>query len=163
MKPALRLYRPGDRAACAHIFYRAVRQGASAFYNEAQRAAGAPSDQPHPDLPDKLPDQWCWVAERPGRVVGFMSICRDGYLDMACVLPEEMGRGTASALCRNLLAKARCEQLPRLTVLASHLARRFFSKLGRRVESTENLAKAGEVYEVFHMVLDEVNAVHPGV
>lgn len=153
MTVGIRTYRPEDRAACTRVFYRAVREGAKDFYDADQRAAWAPSPEPDPEDADKLLDQWCWVAERGDSIVGFMSLCHDGYLDMAFVLPEEMGRGTAAALYRPLLAKARAEGLTRLTVIASHLARRFFLKNGWQVERPEDLHADGQVYQVFHMVL----------
>ena len=110
----IRPYRPEDRAACARVFFHAVREGAAEFYNEAQRNAWAPSPDPDYEDPDKLLDQWCWVAERGPQTVGFMSLDHTGYLDMAFVLPAEMGKGTARALYDTLLAKAHAESLPRL-------------------------------------------------
>ncbi len=154
MTPAVRQYMSGDRAACALVFYRAVREGAAACYNEAQRNAWAPDDKPDLDYPDKLLDQWCWVAERGGQVAGFMSLDRTGYLDMAFVLPEEMGRGTSAVLYDALIAQARSAGLTRLTVVASHLARRFFQKRGWRISWMQNLVADGQVYEVFRMYLD---------
>lgn len=154
LKIGIRLYRPDDRAACASVFYRAVREGSATFYDQAQRDAWAPSPLPDLSEPDKLLDQWCWVAERGPDVVGFMSLDHSGYLDMAFVLPGEMGKGTAAALYKALLSKARDEHLPRLTVIASHLARRFFARQGWQVDRPEDLAADGQLYEVFHMSLD---------
>ncbi len=154
----IRPYRPEDRAACARVFFHAVREGAAEFYNEAQRNAWAPTPEPDYEDPDKLMDQWCWVAERGPQTVGFMSLDHTGYLDMAFVLPSEMGKGTARALYDTLLAKAHAKQLPRLTVIASHLARRFFLARGWAVDRPEDLAADGEIYEVFHMSI----ALEPG-
>lgn len=151
----VRPYRADDRAACATVFYRAVREGTAAFYDQAQREAWAPS--PVPDYsagPSKLERQWCQVAERGAHLVGFMSLEPSGYLDMAFVLPEEMGKGTAAMLYAALLEKARAEGVPRLTVIASHLARRFFARQGWQVDRPEDLATDGQIYEVFHMSLD---------
>jgi putative acetyltransferase len=154
MSLTIRPYVPEDRPACAGVFYRAVREGAAAFYDEDQRAAWAPSPDPDAHAPDKLLDQWCWVAQRGDRIVGFMSLDRTGYLDMAFVLPEEMGRGTSTALYGALMAQARTARLTRLTVTASHLARRFFQKKGWRISWMQNLVADGQVYEVFRMFLD---------
>jgi len=151
MSLSVRRYRPEDRAACALVFYRAVREGAAEFYDAAQRAAWAPSPVPDPEKPDKLAGQWCHVAERAGAVVGFMSMAQDGYLDMAFVLPEEMGRGTARALHDAVLADARAAGLTRLTVRASHLARRFFGRHGWREDARVDFAADGQVYDVFRM------------
>ena len=152
---AIRSYRAADRNACIKVFYRAVREGTKAFYDQAQRTAWAPTDTPDPDKPDKLLDQWCWVAEAGGTITGFMSLDRQGYLDMAFVLPEVMGNGTAGALYDALLQRARSERFPRLTAHASHLARRFFEKRAWKVDCKEEFAASGQVYERFHMSLDQ--------
>lgn len=154
MSVSVRPYAAADRAACARVFFRAVREGTASDYDAAQRAAWAPSPEPDGASADKLLGQWCRVAERDGEIVGFMSLDRTGYLDMAFVLPEEMGRGTAAQLYHDLLAPARAAGLGRLTVRASHLARRFFARQGWRLDASEAFAFNGQVYDVFHMSLD---------
>ncbi len=150
----IRAYRADDRAACHHVFYRAVHEGAAAFYDADQRAAWAPSAQPDLSKPDKLLDQWCWIAEgAEGGVIGFMSLRRDGYLDVAFVLPEAQGTGVANALLDALIARARAEGLTRLTVHASHLARRFFAKHGWQVDHAEAHPARGQTLERFAMSL----------
>jgi len=155
MTLALRPYRAADQAACAAVFHRAVREGAARFYDAAQREAWAPagSGADHA-APDRLLAQWCVVAERDGRVAGFMSLTPRGYLDMAFVLPEEMGRGTAAALHDALLARARAAGLARLTTHASHLARRFFARQGWRVDAAETVAMRGQRLDRFAMSRD---------
>jgi N-acetylglutamate synthase-like GNAT family acetyltransferase len=53
---------------------------------------------------------------------------------MAFVIPEAMGKGTASALYDTLLAKARAENLSRLAVLASVFSRSFLLKRGWKID-----------------------------
>lgn len=154
MTLTVRPYRDDDRAAAALIFFRAVREGAANFYNTAQCAAWAPDPEPDWAAPDKLLDQWCWVAERDGQPVGFMSLEHSGHLDMAFVLPEEMGRGTADALYDALTKQMHKAGLQRLTVTASQLARRFFLRKGWQVSWMENLEADGQVYIVFRMFAD---------
>jgi len=151
MSLTVRPYKAHDRTACWGVFYRAVREGAAGVYDEAQRAAWAPSPLPALDGHDKLAAAHTFVAEREGRVVGFMNVEPSGYLDMAFVLPEEMGQGTAAALYGAVLAQARAQGSDRMTVTASPLARRFFAKRGWSVDRREDLAADGQVYEVFHM------------
>jgi putative acetyltransferase len=154
MTLSVRDYVKDDRAACALVFYRAVREGSAHIYDAAQLAAWAPSPLPDPDQPDRMLDQWCWVAERGDGVVGFMSLDHSGYLDMAFVLPEEMGKGTAAALYTPLLAKAHAMGFARLTVIASPLARPFLAKRGWVVDRPEDMTADGQIYAVFHMSLD---------
>ena len=154
MSPApfhIRRYRPEDRTACAQVFHDAVHQGAAGFYDAAQRAAWAPSPLPRADVPDKLLDQRCFVAERDGQVIGLMSLCADGYLDMAFVRPEVMGTGVADALYLAVLEEARGLRLTRLTTHASHLARRFFARRGWQVDAAETHPHNGQVFERFAM------------
>lgn len=153
MAPEVRPYRPEDRSATALVYYRAVREGTAALLTSAERAAWAPRATPDLEKPDKLLAQWCWVAWENGQPTGFMSLCPDGLLDMAFVIPEVMGKGTAAALYDVLLAKARAERLSRLTVVASPFSHRFLLKRGWRVDSEGPETHQGEVFHLYHMSL----------
>jgi putative acetyltransferase len=153
MAPVIRPYRPDDRAAAALIYYRAIMKGTAAHLTEAERSAWARSPKPDLPKPDKLLNQWCWIAEEDGQPTGFMSLCHDGLLDMAFVIPEVMGKGTAGALYDTLLAKARTENLPRLTVLASVFSRGFLIKRGWQVDSEGMQDYDGHSYHLSQMSL----------
>lgn len=126
----VRPYRATDRAECAALFYRAVHEGAAGAYDAVQRADWAPSPVPDLSKPDPRLDQFAWVSEQDGRITGFMTLTRDGHLDMAFVLPEVMGKGHAAALYDVLIAKARAEGMARLTVHATPYSRSFLMKRG---------------------------------
>lgn len=151
---AVRPYRAEDRAACAGIFFRAVREGTAQVFNAARREAWAPSPLPDLTRADKLLDQWCLVAWRGATAVGFLSMTPAGYLDMAFVLPEEMGRGTAGLLYAPLEARARQEGVARLTAWTSPLARRFLEKRGWHLEKVEPFHIGDVDYKRFGMALD---------
>jgi putative acetyltransferase len=153
MAPLIRPYRPDDRAAAALIYYRAIMEGTTRHLSEAQRLAWACSPEPDWSKPDKLLDQWCWVAEENGQPTGFMSLCRDGLLDMAFVIPEVMGKGTAAALYDTLLQKAQAEGLPRLTVLASVYSRSFLLKRGWVIEGEGMKQLDGQQYHLTDLSL----------
>lgn len=155
MAPTLRPYRPEDRTAMAQVFYRAVREGSAAFYSEAERAAWAPSPEPDLDKPDKLLDQDCLVAEEAGRMTGFFSMDDTGYLDMAFVLPEVMGNGTAAALYDALITRARARGLARFTVRAAEQSRRFLARRGWVVLARERLEDKGETFFTYLMALED--------
>ena len=153
MAPLIRPYRPEDRAAAKRIYFRAIREGTVAVLNEAQRAAWAPSADPDHATPDKLLDQWCWIAEEDGVETGFMSLCPDGLLDMAFVIPEVMGKGTAAALYDTLLAKARQERLLKLTVVASEFSRQFLLRRGWQIDKAGPEVHDGQTYHLSYMSL----------
>lgn len=151
MAPTIRPYDASDRAAMVTVYYRAIREGAAAFYTEAERAAWATSPLPDLNEPDKLLTQWCYVAHEDGQMTGFMSMEPDGHLDMAFVLPEVMGKGTAAALYDTLMAHAHTEGLRHFTVKAAHQSNRFLARRGWQVDSFERMPADGEVYDIFHM------------
>ena len=76
------------------------------IWTDLQRTLAA-SPEVDPTTPDKLLDQWCHVSVEGGVITGFMSLCPDGYLDMAFVLPEVMGKGHAARIYEVLLAHAK--------------------------------------------------------
>ena len=156
MDPQVRPYQPEDRAACALIYYRAIMEGTAPLLGAAERLAWARSPEPDLATPDKLLAQWCWIAEADGRPTGFMSLCPDGLLDMAFVIPEVMGNGTAAALYDVLLGRARSEGLQRLTVLASPWSRGFLLKRGWRVDAEGLKEFDGFFYQLSDMSLSPV-------
>ena len=152
--PKIRPYLAQDRAAAALVFYRAVREGAAAHYPAVELAAWAPSPEPDHGHPDKLIDQWCYVAEDGGRMTGFFSMDATGYLDMAFVIPEVMGNGTAAALYDALMEHAKAAGLTRFTVRAAHQSRRFLARRGWQFDRMETFDEDGHVYSVAHLYLD---------
>lgn len=156
MATLIRPYRPEDRAAAALIYWRAIMEGTAGHLTEAERLAWARAPEPDLSKPDKLLSQWCWMAEEDGRPTGFMSLCPDGLLDMAFVVPEVQGKGTASALYDTLLAKARAENLQRLTVLATVYSRGFLLKRGWTVDAEGMKDYDGFSYLLSDMSLDLV-------
>jgi putative acetyltransferase len=151
----VRPYRPTDRAETAAIFYDAVREGTKSVYSAQQREDWAKSRSPDLALPDPRAGQDTWVSQENGRLTGFFALDKTGYLDMAFVLPDVMGKGHAAALYTVLLAHAQASRLPRLTVHASHFSRRFLEKRGWKIDSVEDHCSAGGVhYERFLMSID---------
>ena len=134
-----------DWPALAEIFWRSVHEGAAPRYDAAQRAAWLP-DRPAPeDMAARLADQIVWVAEEGGRVTGFVTLRRDGTLDLAYVLPEARGTGAAAALLVVLENHAAATGLRRLTVRASDMARPFLARHGWEVVAPAPQTWAGVV------------------
>lgn len=151
----VRRYQPPDRIHTAGVFFRAVREGTADIYSDQQRQDWAKNPSPDLTTPDPRAGQDCWVSEQEGRITGFMALDKTGYLDMAFVLPEVMGKGHAAAIYDVLLAHARAAHLRRLTVHASHFSRRFLAKRGWQVDEIEDYISSGGVqFERFIMSLD---------
>lgn len=132
-----------DAPLLGTIFLRAIREGPSP-YSDAQRAAWAP------ELPD--PEEWAArlaaqrvaVAERDRAPVGFMTLARDGYIDLAFILPVARGQGNFAALCDRIEQWARGDNCPRLWTFASLMAEPAFCRAGFRVTDREEIDCEGQ-------------------
>ncbi|MGV6812072.1 MAG: GNAT family N-acetyltransferase [Brevirhabdus sp.] len=150
----LRAYADTDALALFRIFHRAVHEGAARHYSKQQRDAWAPLNHPGPNWRDKLANQITVVAETDATQgpQGFMTLGRDGFLDFAYVLPEQMGRGVAVALHDRVLHIARENGLEQLETEASHLARRFFLKAGWVEIQAQQVERQGVLIPNFLMM-----------
>ena len=126
----IRRFSDEDAEATACIFFDSVRLGTQDHYDEVQRRAWAPQVPETPRWLDRLRSQTTFVAEYEGRVVGFMTVNSDGYIDLAFVAPDVIGKGVGKQLYRSILAEASKMGLGRLYLEASHLARAFFLRQG---------------------------------
>lgn len=134
----------GDVAALTRLFFVSVREGAGPDYTEAQREAWAP-DFPETHLwQARLADQKVWLAETgDGEVLGFMTLRRDGHIDLAFVAPGRIGSGIAYALYLELEAQARADGLTELTSDASTRAKAFFERQGWEVVEAQQPVRNG--------------------
>ncbi len=128
----IRPYRPEDAPGLRQVFVRAVREGAASRYTPEEIARWLPDPAMPAGWGDWLGAHLTFVAEE-GALQGFMMLERDGYLNMAFVLPEVMGTGVADALLAEVLGAARGLGLTRLSVLASRHAQGFFRRHGWRL------------------------------
>lgn len=132
MAETIRPFRLTDAHPTRDVFVRAVREGAASRYSAEELQDWLQDPVMPADWGTWLDSHLTFVAESGGRITGFMMLERDGYLNMAFVIPEMMGKGTADRLYAEVLATARGLGLTRLTVFASRHARRFFARHGWR-------------------------------
>ena len=141
----VRSYRPGDADALGRVFHQAVRNGASARYDAAQLAAWSPQAPGGARWAERLAYGETVVAEDTDRVLGFMTLNPDGYLDLAFVLPEVMGQGVSDRLYAVLETRARARGVERMTTQASLLAEGFFARHGWVVTRRQEVEINGAV------------------
>lgn len=114
----LRALRPSDSDEAAQVFFDAVMHGTAAHYSLAQRQAWA---GPAPD-----PEGWRHkfsgingvAADQDGRLIGFMTLDQQGYIDLAFVSPDHAGRGVGRQLYTVIKSQARQNGLACLTTEA---------------------------------------------
>ena len=129
---SIRLFRPGDEAAIADIFFSAVREIASLDYSAEQVKAWAP-DPPAPEQFAKraADGRTVFVAtDQADRPLAYADLEADGHIDHIYCCADHVGRGMAKALYDRLEREARSRGIGRLYVEASEPARRFFLKRG---------------------------------
>ena len=139
----VRSYRDGDANALGEVFHRSVREGAVSRYDAAQVAAWSPDVPSGEAWAARLAGAETVVATEGGLPVGFMSLDVAGYLDLAFVVPEVMGRGVADALYAVLEGRARVAGQVCLTTEASLLAEPFFARHGWRVVARQEVERRG--------------------
>lgn len=153
----IRRFTVADAAPTHAVFYAAVRIGAAGHYSPAELQDWAPTTEMPGDWGQWLAENITFVAAPGDRVTGFMMLEPSGYLNMAFVLPEFRGTGLADALYAAVLTEARACAMPRLSVLASRMAARFFARHGWQ-PAPELAASLGAIPQNTPMKLDPVPA-----
>ncbi|WP_170766075.1 GNAT family N-acetyltransferase [Ruegeria lacuscaerulensis] len=125
------------------IFFDAVRKGATEFYNVEQRQAWVSKTPSGPNWASRLAAQKTVVARKAGLPVGFMTLDRDGYIDLAFVAPEHQRQGIGGNLYSRIEALARAANMARLHSQASYLVRGLFEQQGWELVQEQLIERAG--------------------
>lgn len=140
----IRPCRVTDAPGLAELYHRAVHEGTGRHYDARQRQAWSPAPPTDEGWRRRLVEAQTIVAEREGRLLGFMTLdTESGWIDFAYVAPEAMGQGVAETLYAVLEGRARAAGLMRLETEASLLAERFFARRGWQVVARQEVERAG--------------------
>ena len=126
----IRPFEEADAEQAAQLFYVSVHQGARDHYSKTERQAWAAQVPPTCFWRKRLASQITLMAVQGQTLAGFMTLATDGYIDLAFVAPDLIGKGVAKRLYDEVEAKAISIGLARLYTHASHLARVFFVRQG---------------------------------
>ncbi|MEM6386830.1 MAG: GNAT family N-acetyltransferase [Pseudomonadota bacterium] len=141
----VRSFRMEDAEAAGRLFHCSVREGARLKYSDAQVRAWSPDARTGPGWADRLGQADTVVAEDADGLLGFMSLTKDGYLDLAYVRPDAMGQGVSDAIYAVLEGRAAAQGITHLTVQASLLAEPFLSRKGWTVTQRQEVEMSGVV------------------
>ncbi|MEJ2228604.1 MAG: GNAT family N-acetyltransferase [Alphaproteobacteria bacterium] len=133
------------------IFFDAVREGATEFYNLEQRQAWASKPPSGPNWISRLAAQNTVVARKAGLPVGFMTLDGDGYIDLAFVAPGHQRQGIGGYLYARIEALARDANIGRLHSQASYLVRGLFEQRGWELVREQQIERAGVTLTNFLM------------
>lgn len=143
MELNIREYRESDAAVLANLYYESVRQGTRKYYSREQREAWAPSVPGTEKFASRLAKMTVLVAEDETGVVGFMTVDKTGYIDLAFVRPDRIGTGVASEIYKRIEMASKESGQTRLFSNASELAKPFFEKHGWTVCRTQQVERHG--------------------
>lgn len=132
---------PADGERAGNIFFDAVRHGTADVYSLEQRLAWG-GKAPNPSgWRQKFQNISGFAAEIDGDMVGFMTLDADGYIDLAFVQSDMVGRGVGRALYDVVEARSVAEGIQRLTTEASKKAKPFFERMGWQVDQEQVVVK----------------------
>lgn len=138
----LRLAKPHDYDALGHVMYDAIRNGRSP-YTQAQRQAWLPRPNHGSAWHTRLAAQRVILAADATGPLGFLSLTRDGYIDLAFIRPHAQHTGLFRKLCTAAEAEAAALALTALTTHASLMAEPAFAAQGFTAVRHESVTLSG--------------------
>lgn len=135
-----------DIPAIVEMYRRTVHSVNAADYTPAQIKVWADGAVNFPRWEKAIKEQYFVLAEIDGKLAGFSSIAKDGYLDFMYVSKDHQRCGVASMLLNEIERKAVEQRNPQIYSHVSKTARGFFQKMGyEHKEDIRDLYK-GELF-----------------
>lgn len=150
MEFQIRTALPEDFDELGEVMFDAVHAPGSR-YSKAQREAWVPVPRRGDIWRQRLNGQAVFLAEDAGRVVGFVSLMTDGYIDFAYVKPAHQGCGVFRRLYGRLESHAVSVNVRRLWVHVSLNAEAAFRAVGFSVKCKEKVKIETQWLERFEM------------
>ena len=151
MPSNLRDLTPQDTDAAALLFFAAVHQGTADVYSAEQRIAWAGEAPAPATWRGRFDTVSGIVAEIDNRMAGFMTLDREGLIDLAFVHPDHMGTGVGRTVYFAIEDRARTFGARRLRTFASEKAKPFFTRMGWTVEAPNIVTKGGITLQNYKM------------
>ncbi|GAB5456146.1 MAG: hypothetical protein Hens2KO_23750 [Henriciella sp.] len=125
------------------VMFDAIHNGPTK-YTGAQSKAWAPAVRSGPAWAERLSQKDVIIAERPGTVLGFMTIEPGGYIDFAYIRPSAQGSGLFRRLFAEVHARAIAAGETQLSTHASLMAQPAFAAMGFQVDYHETVEVDGQ-------------------
>jgi len=141
----------------ADLFYQSVHAIDPLIYTSEQKEAWATTPPDYAKWSLRLDEKRPFVAIVDGRVAGFIELDADGHIDCTYTHPDFQGMGVGSALYERLLSEARLNNIERLYVEASFIAKPFLEHKGFTVIKENTLQRNGVTLINFTMEKRNLN------
>jgi putative acetyltransferase len=132
----LKLADKNDIDTIRQLFYDTIHKVNCKDYSEAQIAAWSLTASVIERWEKAIAEQYFLKAMLGEQLVGFASLCEDGYLDFMYVHHEHQGKGIAKMLLNAIEQQAFVWNLKRIYVHVSLTARPFFLSKGYLIVET---------------------------
>lgn len=136
-----------DHPQIRQLFYDTITGVNKKDYSPQQITVWSAGYLPIEKWTTKIKEQHFFVAEIDKRVVGFASICNDGYLDYMYCHKDFQGQGIATALLNTLEEIAAELNLKEIWAHVSITARPFFKSKGFELTSVYTTVFDGVEFE----------------
>lgn len=138
---------PTEGKKLAELLYISVHSLCTSDYTLRELDAWAPKNMDMVKFNSSLFRSVNWVMVEQGKIIGFINIERDGYVNRLFTHPDFVRRGVASALLENAENWARKRGLKRIRLAASRTGSGFYLKKGYRPVDIERVEKKGVAFE----------------
>ncbi len=141
-----RMY-PGEGKKLSALLRLSVHMLAAGDYSPEELEAWAPQKMDEGRFSRSLMLHFTWVAEEDGKIIGFICIERDGYINRLFTHPDYVRRGVATALLRRAEEWAKKRGIRRVFLSASRTGTAFYLKNGYSVCGIERTERHGVKFE----------------
>lgn len=152
----IRNYQPSDAREIADLFHDAIHAIDPEYYSKEQAEAWAPTPPDYGHWQRRLDRKQPFVAEINQKIVGFIELDPDGYIDCMYTHKDYQRQGIAGQLYDHLKMMAHQKGIKRLYVEASILARPFFEARGFELVKENAIERRGQQLINYSMELNEL-------
>ncbi|TWU19909.1 GNAT family N-acetyltransferase [Allorhodopirellula heiligendammensis] len=160
MNPALHLrdFVSADGEPCRQLFHETVRRVNSCDYSPSQVDAWAAASRDRESWLHRFANNFAYVAEHHGVIVGFADMTRSGYLDRLFVSADHQRQGIATMLMDAIESAAQQHGITLIQTHASITAKPFFRSRGFQVVTAQTVACQGVEMTNFVMELHDLGS-----
>ncbi len=150
----IRDYIPSDCSKIADLFHDSIHAIPNSVYSSKQKKAWAPTPPNYALWKERLAKKKPFVATVGSKIIGFIELEEDGYIDCLYVHKEHQHEGIASALLSFVRNVAHERGNKILYVEASKVALPFFQRHGFKLKSENTVFLRGQTLVSYLMTTE---------